>query len=201
MRWSVMPPGGVSCQLVPGNLLRPFTGPIRISKPVGQGPNITEQLLQGVKLGDRTYNNHLDGYNQLDLLLNEGPSKRHEIWYFGGAQLSAVRIDDFKFQFYQQPFGWPNEKTTTDMPSVVNLRQDPFERTPALRGQSWNDSAPGYLNGFFAREFWRFVEVQQKVFALAETAVDFPPMQAPASFNLESVKRQVDKVIKENEGR
>jgi hypothetical protein len=50
-------------------------------------------------------------------------------------------------------------------------------------------------------EFWRFVEVQQKVSALAETAVDFPPMQAPASFNLESVKRQVDKVLKENEGR
>jgi arylsulfatase len=43
--------------------------------------------------------------------------------------------------------------------------------------------------------------VQQKVFALADTAVDFPPMQVPASFNLESVKRQVDKVIKENEGR
>ena len=27
-----------------------------------------QQLLQGVKLGDRTYKNHLDGYNQLDLL-------------------------------------------------------------------------------------------------------------------------------------
>jgi len=164
-------------------------------------PNITEQLLQGVTLGDRTYKNHLDGYNQLDLLLGEGPSKRHEVWYFGGAHLGAVRIDDFKFQFYQQPFGWPNEKTTTDMPSVVNLRQDPFERTPSLRGQSWNDSAPGYVNGFFAREFWRFVEVQQKVLALAETAVDFPPMQEPASFNLESVKRQIDELAKESEGR
>jgi arylsulfatase len=57
------------------------------------------------------------------------------------------------------------------------------------------------VNGFFAREFWRFVEVQQKVFALAETAVDFPPMQAPASFNLESVRRQIDEVMKESEGR
>src|SRR5262249_11109667 len=36
-------------------------------------PNITEQLLKGVKLGDRTYKNHLDGYNQLDLLLGKGP--------------------------------------------------------------------------------------------------------------------------------
>ena len=29
-------------------------------------PNITDQLLKGVKLGDRTYKNHLDGYNQMD---------------------------------------------------------------------------------------------------------------------------------------
>ena len=31
-------------------------------------PDITNQLLKGVKLGDRTYKNHLDGYNQMDLL-------------------------------------------------------------------------------------------------------------------------------------
>ena len=35
-------------------------------------PNITDQLLKGVKLGDRTYKNHLDGYNQMDLLLGKG---------------------------------------------------------------------------------------------------------------------------------
>ena len=38
-------------------------------------PNITDQLLKGVKLGDRTYKNHLDGYNQMDLLLGKGPSQ------------------------------------------------------------------------------------------------------------------------------
>ena len=35
-------------------------------------PNITDQLLKGVKLGDRTYKNHLDGYNQMDLLTGQG---------------------------------------------------------------------------------------------------------------------------------
>jgi arylsulfatase len=106
-------------------------------------PNIKEQLLKGVQLGDRTYKNHLDGYNQLDLLTGKGPSARHEIFYFGGPQLGAIRIDDFKFQFYQQPKGWPGEKVTTDMPGVVNLRQDPFERTPSIRGESLNDMAAG----------------------------------------------------------
>src|SRR5207253_8001604 len=43
--------------------------------------DITDQLLKGVKLGDQTYKNHLDGYNQLNLLLGKAPSARHEIFY------------------------------------------------------------------------------------------------------------------------
>jgi arylsulfatase len=42
--------------------------------------------------------------------------------------------------------------------------------------------------------------VQQKVAELAETAVDYPPMQAPASFNLDAVKREVEEKIKLHEG-
>ena len=67
--------------------------------------NITQQLLQGVTLGDRNYKNHLDRYNQTDLLTGKGPSARRELFYFGGPTLGAIRIDDFKFQFYQQPYG------------------------------------------------------------------------------------------------
>ncbi len=33
------------------------------------------------------------------------------------------------------------------------------------------------------------------------TAVDYPPMQDPASFNLEAVKQQIEKVIKNKMGR
>jgi arylsulfatase A-like enzyme len=163
-------------------------------------PNITDQLLKGVKLGDREYKNHLDGYNQMDLLTGKGPSARHELWYFGGPKLGAVRLDDFKFQFYQQPQGWPGPKVVTDMPGMVNLRQDPFERTPSIGGQSLNDMGGGYMNDFYAREFWRFVLVQQRVAALAMTAVEYPPMQDPASFNLDAVKKQIDDMIKAHEG-
>jgi hypothetical protein len=51
-----------------------------------------------------------------------------------------------------------------------------------------------------AREFWRFVLVQQKVAELAKTAIDFPPMQAPASFNIQAVKEKVEEAIKAHEG-
>ncbi len=163
-------------------------------------PNITEELKKNVKLGDRSYKNHLDGYNQLPLLLGQGPSAREEFVYFGGPSLGALRIGDFKFQFFTQPQGWPGPKVTTDMPGMVNLRQDPFERTPSTGGQSLNDMGGGYMNDFYAREFWRFVMVQQKVADLAKTAIEFPPMQDPASFNLESVKRQIDEAIKNKPG-
>jgi arylsulfatase A-like enzyme len=161
---------------------------------------ITDDLLKGVTLGGQTYKNHLDGYNQMDVLLGKGPSQRHELFYFGGPKLGAIRIDDFKFQFFQQPYGWPGEKVTTDMPTIVNLRQDPFERTPSIRGQTLNNLGGGYMNDFYAREFWRFVVVQQTVATLAKTAIDYPPMQAPASFNLEAVKAQVEDAIKTHEG-
>ncbi len=163
-------------------------------------PDITNQLLKGVKLGDRTYKNHLDGYNQLALLQGKGPSARHELFYFSGPQLGAVRIDDFKFQFLQQPYGWPGEKITTDMPTITNLRQDPFERTSTLRGETALTGAWGWGMDFYAREFWRFVVVQQEVAKLAMTAVEYPPMQEPASFNLEAVKRKIDDMIKAHAG-
>src|SRR5262249_50608148 len=163
--------------------------------------NITDELLKGVKLGDRTYKNHLDGYNQLDLLLGKGRTKRHELFYFGGPHLGAIRIDDFKFQFYQQPQGWPGPKVTTDMPLMVNLRQDPCERTPPIGGESLNIRGGGYMNAFYAGEFGRFVLVQQGVTALAKTAIDYPPMQDPASFNLDAVKKKIEAMIREHHGR
>lgn len=163
-------------------------------------PDITDQLLKGVQLGERSYKNHLDGYNQLDLLHGKAPSARHEIFYFAGPHLGALRIDDFKFQFFQQPWGWPGEKVTTDMPTIVNLRQDPFERTPSIRGESTNNMGGGYMNEFFAREFWRFVSVQKEVGKLAMTAEEYPPMQASASFNLSAIKAKITEMLQQHEG-
>ncbi len=69
-----------------------------------------------------------------------------------------------------------------------------------IAGESALTGAFGYGNEFFAREFWRFVLVQQAVAKLAMTAVDYPPMQDPASFNLDAVKQQVDTMIKAHAG-
>ena len=45
-------------------------------------PNIVDELKKGKQLGDTTYKVHLDGYNQTGPDHRQGPSKRHEIFYF-----------------------------------------------------------------------------------------------------------------------
>src|SRR5208283_1670456 len=106
--------------------------------------------------------------------------------------LGAVRIDDFKYRFLDQPNGWLGGTVKADWPILVNLRLDPFERT-GLTGSL------AFYN-WFAYEFWRFVLVQEVVMRVAETFIEFPPVQKGASFNMESVKEQVAKAIASHSG-
>jgi arylsulfatase len=160
-------------------------------------PNIVDELLLGKKIGDRTYKNHLDGYNQMAAITGKGPSARHEIFYLGESTVGAVRIDDYKFRFIDQPAGWVGEKTKPDVPYITNLRLDPFERT----GWPNNGTKEGGQQYFdwFKFQFWRFVFVQQVVAKELQTFVDFPPMQRGASFNLEAVKAEMAKRMEQAE--
>jgi len=153
-------------------------------------PNIVPELKQGKELAGTTYKVHLDGYDQTAMITGKGPSARHVIFYFGESPLGAVRIDDFKYRFIDQPGGWLGDKTHPDVPHLTNLRLDPFERT----GWPENQTRSGSQNYFswFQYEFWRFVFVQQEVAKLAETAIEFPPMQKGASFNLDAVKAKIE---------
>jgi arylsulfatase len=160
-------------------------------------PNVTAELLTGKKLGDQTFKVHLDGYNQLDLITGKGPSARHEVFYFTEGTLSAVRVDDYKYRFTDQPGGWLGATEKVDWPILTNLRLDPYERTGMFNGK--DNGSINYYN-WFAYEFWRFVLVQQVVGKLAQTALDFPPMQPGASFNLEAVKAQIQKAMAAKSG-
>lgn len=154
--------------------------------------NIVDELTAGKDLGGTTYKVHLDGYDQTNLVTGKGPSARHEIFYFTEGTLSAVRVDDYKYRFTDQPNGWLGATLKVDWPILVNLRLDPFERTGMYNGK--DGGSISYYN-WFAYQFWRFVFVQQVVGELAKTAIDFPPMQKGASFNLEAVKAQIEAAI------
>jgi arylsulfatase len=157
-------------------------------------PNIKDELLKGKKIGDTTYKVHLDGYNQMDMLTGKGQSNRHEIFYFGESTLGAVRVDDYKYRFIDQPNGWVGNTVHVDAPVLTNLRLDPFERLDFPVNGTLNGSQQYF--DWFKYEFWRFVFVQQEVAKLAMTALEFPPMQKGASFNLEAVKAQIEAAMK-----
>ena len=151
--------------------------------------DIVEELKKGKQLGDQTYKVHLDGYNQLDLLTGKGASKRHEVFYFTESTLAAVRVDDYKYRFIDQPGGWIGGTVKVDWPIICNLRLDPFERTGLPSGDK---GSLAYYN-YFVYQFWRFQFVQVQVEKLARTAIEFPPMQKGASFNLDAIKTQIEK--------
>jgi hypothetical protein len=94
-----------------------------------------------------------------------------------------VRMGDYKYRFIAQPQGWLGGTVNPDWPLLANVRLDPFEQTSAA-GQSMD------WTSWFKYEFWRYVFVQQEVSRFAQTFIDYPPLQAPATFNLEAVKRQ-----------
>ena len=138
-------------------------------------PNIAGELLKGKQIGDKTYKVHLDGYNQLDAITGKGPSARHEIFYFTESTLAAVRIDDYKYRFTDQPNGWFGGTVKVDWPTLVNLRLDPFERT------GWPD---GKIGG--SVNYYRLV--RQSVLALRlraaggrEGSPDLPRLPADAA--------------------
>jgi arylsulfatase len=151
-------------------------------------PNIVDELKQGKQMGDQRYKVHLDGYNQMDMITGKGPSARHEIIYFTESTLSAVRIDDYKYRFTDQPDGWLGATLKVDWPILVNLRLDPFERT----GIPTSTAGSLAFYNWFVYEFWRFQFVQKEIEKVAQSAIEFPPMQKGASFNLEAVKAQIE---------
>ena len=156
-------------------------------------PAITDELLKGKQLGDRTFKVHLDGYDQTDLITGTGPSKRHEVWYFAQTRLGAMRYDNYKYQFITQPEGWIGPIVQPSMPKLTNLRQDPFER------MNWPSN--GFAGGsiaywdVFKHEMWRF-QIPGKIIAqYVPTLIEYPPMQAGASFNIGDLKEKVEQAI------
>jgi len=144
-------------------------------------PGVTQKLLKGYSIGGKTFKNHLDGYNFLPFFRGQDArSPRREIFYFDdNANLNALRIDDWKISFkliegniasgtLKQP----------NMPVVVNLRQDPFER---YYGESQMYSR------WAADKFWAFVPAQVIVGQFLQSFKEYPPSQKSGSFGVDQV--------------
>jgi arylsulfatase len=148
-------------------------------------PDVREKLKKGLKIGDKTFKNHLDGYNFLPFFQGEtaeGP--RREIFYFDdNASMNALRVNDWKIHFKVME-GNLAESTlkAVNMPQVINLRQDPFERFPKESHMYFR---------WWADKLWTFVPAQMIVGQFLQTFKEFPPSQKSGSFSVDQVLEQL----------
>jgi arylsulfatase A-like enzyme len=148
-------------------------------------PDVKQKLLKGYAVGNKTFKNHLDGYNFLPFFKGQEPkAPRREIFYFDdNANLNAIRIDDWKISFKIME---GNIATGTlkqpNMPIVINLRQDPFERY-------WGESQMWFRWG--ADKLWMFVPAQVVVGQFIQSFKEFPPSQKSGSFSVDQVLEEL----------
>jgi arylsulfatase len=149
------------------------------------GSDITGKLLNGLQVGDKTFKTHLDGYNFMPFFKgDEVKGPRREIFYFDdNASLNAVRVDDWKLHFKIMEGNLASAVLKPlNMPQVINLRQDPFERFPS--------ESQMYFR-WWADKLWAFVPAQMIVGQFLQTFREFPPSQKSGSFSVDQVLDQL----------
>jgi arylsulfatase len=153
-------------------------------------PDVSEKLLEGYKVGDKTFKVHIDGLNLLPYLTGEvKESPRKSFFYVsddGGVM--AVRVGDYKSVFELQRAVqmqvWSEPMVKLRVPHIFNLRRDPFERA------DFNSNT--YFDWLF-NHIPQLYEVQAVVASQIDNFVKYPPRQKAASFNLDSVMAQLDR--------
>ena len=146
---------------------------------------VTDRLLKGWTLGERTYKVHLDGYNQLAYLTDEQPhsARRGFIYFDDDGQLVAIRFNNWKLVFFEQKTPgtldlWGEPFTARRLPLFFNLRMDPYERAQITSNSyyAWTLHKAYLLYG-----------AQAIANAFVESLKEYPPHQTPQSFNLDQI--------------
>ena len=146
-------------------------------------PDVKEQLLKGMKVGDKTFKVHLDGYNITDALAGKAPDPRHEFFYFNDdGSLVWLRYNQWKLVFADQRADgfnvWQKPFVTLRLPKLFNLRSDPFEMADRI--------GMDYVR-WRAERIFLLVPAQQYVGKFLASFKEFPPSQKVGSFSLDQV--------------
>jgi arylsulfatase len=146
-------------------------------------PDVKEQLLKGMKVGDKTFKVHLDGYDLTDALAGKTESPRKEFFYWNDdGSLVALRYNQWKMVFQEQRkhgfMVWAEPFVALRLPKLFNLRTDPFE----IADQVSMDYDHWRLDRAFL-----FVPAQEYIAKYIATFREFPPSQKAGSFSLDQV--------------
>jgi arylsulfatase A-like enzyme len=156
-------------------------------------PGIKEKLLAGYQAGDTTFKVHLDGYDQRELMVGDGPSERAEFLYWtDDGDLCALRYNRWKIVFLEQrAVGldvWQEPLVPLRYPKLYCLRSDPFEK---------GDEAMDWPHWRIDRTF-ALVPAQVYVGRWIQSFQEFPPSQKPASFSVDDAMEALSHPIHTN---
>jgi len=139
----------------------------------------------------------LDGVNQIDYLTGKSQKSAREVfYYFSGATPSAVRYKNWKMYYnMSQPGadGWILPLVPFHFTLVQNIRRDPFEQAVGLSQKSAMSVGGALAAPVTAFQYdWNLLPIGQQLWLQwFETLKEFPPLQAPASYNLTQVMEQL----------
>ncbi|HEY8197926.1 MAG TPA: sulfatase-like hydrolase/transferase, partial [Gemmatimonadales bacterium] len=146
-------------------------------------PDVKEKLKKGLKVDNKTFKVHLDGYDITNALAGKGPSPRKEFFYFNDdGSLVALRFNQWKLVFAEQRAHgfdvWQEPFVRLRLPKLFNLRSDPFELADHI--------GIDYPRWRIDRVFL-LVPAQQYIGQFLNTFKEFPPSQKVGSFSLDQV--------------
>jgi len=142
----------------------------------------------------------LDGVNQIEYLSGRSEkSARDTFFYYSSAHPSAVRYKNWKMYFAIAPetatgFVVPGVQTQF-VAGMINLKRDPFE-TGMGEWKKANFWMAGALAGPVTAYIydWNLLPIGQALWLTElESYKAFPPLQDPASYNLDQVMEQLKK--------
>jgi arylsulfatase A-like enzyme len=149
-------------------------------------PDVKQKLLTGMKVGDKTFKNHLDGYNFMPNFNGTEPKgPRHEFFYFtDNGDLTALRYDDWKISFKTIKGNlFTGTEETTNVPLVTNLRQDPWER--------YQDQSMMYAR-WWGDKLWTLVPSVAIVGQFLMTFKEYPPSQVGGTLSVEKALQMIE---------
>ncbi|WFU28911.1 arylsulfatase [Bradyrhizobium sp. CB1717] len=139
----------------------------------------------------------LDGVDQTEYLSGRSEkSARDTFFYYSGKEPSAVRYKNWKIYFTMvsdNPAGFISGALPYHWAQVVNIKRDPFETSigsqyKTLMGLSGTIGSPSTAYVYD----WNMLPIGQALWLKElETYTAYPPLQDPASYNLDQVLQQV----------
>ncbi len=151
--------------------------------------DIKAKLLKGHKAGEKTFRVCIDGFNMLPYFMGEAEQSPREsfVYISDDGDVMALRLKDWKLVLMEQRAKqlacWAEPFVPLRVPKIFNLRRDPFERADENSNTYWD---------YVLSHAYLIYAMQGVVGEQIESFAQFPPRQKPASFNLDSVLRQLE---------